>query len=216
MDDMTLFEDRFEERLRAFARTSVKSVNSAAVARAVAARHPRRAATRPAVRRLGGENHRPRLRVGIGSSRTRSLVRTSLGAAAAVAVLVWGAMLLSRPDQASIGASSPTPTAGPSQSDAAAGPSASPSPTPTPLLWTQASLEEDWPAPVRLEPAGGAAIVHSLTIDRDGPPVRYPDPAGDVDASVPWIDIRELMISGSRTTLFIVFEANVTPVVDPT
>jgi hypothetical protein len=195
MDDITLFEDLFEERLRAFARTGVKSVNSATIARAVAARHPRSAATRPAV---------------------RSLVRTSLAAAAAVAVLVWGAMLLTRPEQPSIGAPSPTPTAGPGQSDAAAGPSASLSATPMPLLWTPASLEEDWPAPVRLEPAGGVAIVHDLAIDRDGPPVRYPDPAGDVDASVLWIDIRELLISGSRTTMFIVLEANVPPVVDPT
>jgi hypothetical protein len=216
MDDMTVFEDRLEERLRAFAGTGVKSVNSAAVARAMAARHPRSAATRPAVRRLGGENRRPRLRAVIGSSRTRSLVRTSLVAAAAVAVFVSGAMLLTRPDQPSIGAPSPTPTAGPSQSEAAAGPSASPSPIPTPLLWTQASLEEDWPAPVRLEPAGGAAIVHSLEIDLNGPPVTYPDPAGDVDASVPWIDIRELWISGSRTTLTMRLAVNVAPVVDPT
>jgi hypothetical protein len=195
MDDLIQFEGRFEERVRAFAGTGVKAVNSTAVARAVAARHPRSAATRPAV---------------------RSLVRTSLAAAAAVAVLVSGAMLLTRPDQPSIGTPSPTPTAGPSQSDAAVGPSASPSPTPRPLLWTPASLEEDWPAPVRLEPAGGVAIIHRLAIDPNGPPVTYPDPAGDVDASVPWIDIRELLISGSRTTMFIVLEANVPPVVDPT
>ena len=195
MDDMTMFEDRFEERLRAFAGTGVKSVNSAAVARAVAARDPRRTATRPAA---------------------RSLVRTSLAAAAGFALLVSGAMLLIRPNQPSISAPSPTATAGPSLSDATAGPSASPSSTPTPLLWTPASLEEDWPAPVRLEPAGRVAIVHDLAIDPNGPSVRYPDPAGDVDASVPWIDIRELLISGSRTTMFIVLEANVQPVVDPT
>ena len=36
------------------------------------------------------------------------------------------------------------------------GPSPSPRPTPTPILWTEARLEEDWPAPVRSEPAGGA------------------------------------------------------------
>jgi len=216
MDDMTLFEDRFEERLRAFARTGVQSVDSAAVARAVAVGHPRSAATPPAVRRLGGEIHRPRQRVVFGPWKTRSIVRTALGAAAAVVLIVSGAVLfLARPGQPSIGGPSPTPTAGPSQSDAAAGPSASSSPTPTPLLWTQASLEEDWPAPVRLEPAGGAAIVTGLALDGDGH-VRYPDRAGDVDASVPWIDIRELLISGSRTTLFIVLEANVTPVVDPT
>src|SRR6185436_14389779 len=94
-------------------------------------------------------------------------------------------------------------------------PAATPSPTSPRLLWTRASLEEDWPARVRLEPAGGVAIVRDLAIDQDGPPVLYPDPVGDVDASIPWIDIKELSISGSRTTLFIVCEANVTPVVDP-
>ena len=41
MDDMTRFEDRFEERIRAFARTGVQSVDSAAVARAVAVGHPK-------------------------------------------------------------------------------------------------------------------------------------------------------------------------------
>ena len=33
-----------------------------------------------------------------------------------------------------------------------------------PLAWTQASLKEDWPAPVREEPAGGATVL------RDPPP----------------------------------------------
>ncbi len=55
MDDMTRFEDRFEERLRAFARTGVQSVDSAAVARAVAVGHPKSAASRPAGRPLGDE-----------------------------------------------------------------------------------------------------------------------------------------------------------------
>ena len=39
MDDMTRFEDRFEERVRAFAKTGVQSADSAAVARAAAADH---------------------------------------------------------------------------------------------------------------------------------------------------------------------------------
>ena len=37
-------------------------------------------------------------------------------------------------------------------------PSATPTATPTALLWTQASLKEDWPAPVRPEPDGGAIV----------------------------------------------------------
>jgi hypothetical protein len=209
MDEMTPFEERFEERLRAFARTGARSVDSAAVARAVAAGHPRSAATRPAVRRLGGENRRPRLRAGIGPWRTRSIVRTSLGAAAAVAVLVSGAMLLTRPDQPSIGAPSPTPTVGPSQSGAAAGPSASPSPTSTPLVWTQASLSEDWPAPVRPEPAGGAIvrpILHKVVVEGTNCPGDcgytrtsgdYVDPTGDTGSAVlPWVDIRGVRFCG--------------------
>lgn len=41
MDDMTRFEDRLEERLRAFAGTGVQSVDSAVVARTVAVGRPR-------------------------------------------------------------------------------------------------------------------------------------------------------------------------------
>jgi Tol biopolymer transport system component len=53
MDDMTRFEDRFEERLREFGKSGVRSVDSAAVARAVAVGHPRRAGAASAVRWLG-------------------------------------------------------------------------------------------------------------------------------------------------------------------
>jgi hypothetical protein len=53
MDETTLFEQRFEARVRAFAGTGVRPVDSAAVARAVAAGHPRNARTGPAVRWLG-------------------------------------------------------------------------------------------------------------------------------------------------------------------
>ena len=52
MDDMTPFEGRFEERLRAFASTGVQSVDSAAVARAAAVGHPKTAATKPVQRRV--------------------------------------------------------------------------------------------------------------------------------------------------------------------
>jgi hypothetical protein len=225
MDDMTQFEDRFEERLRAFATTGVKSVDSAAIARAVAAGHPRSAATRPAVRRLGSEDHRPRSL--IGPWRTRSIVRTSLGAAAAVAVLVLGAMLLTRPDQPSIGAPSPSPTVGPSQSDAAAGPSASPSPTSTPLPWTKSSLDEDWPAPVRAEPDGPATVVPILlktVVEGSNCPGdcsytttagQYFDPTRDTGSDVlPWVDIREVGFCGTAC-LQPTFVSDHLPVVDP-
>ena len=42
MDDMTRFEDRFEDRVRAFAKTGVRPVDSAAVAHAIAIGNPSR------------------------------------------------------------------------------------------------------------------------------------------------------------------------------
>jgi Tol biopolymer transport system component len=53
MDDMTRFEDRFAGRVRAFAVTGVRPVDSAAVARAVALGDPKRAGLGSAARRLG-------------------------------------------------------------------------------------------------------------------------------------------------------------------
>ena len=99
MDDMTGFEDRFEERLRAFARTGVKSVDSAAVARAVASSHRRSAATRPAVGPLGRGFDRTHPRPAIGPWRTRSMFKPSLAVAAVVAVLIVGALVTTRRDQ---------------------------------------------------------------------------------------------------------------------
>jgi hypothetical protein len=101
MDDMTPFEDRFEERLRAFARTGVQPVDSAAVARAAAIGDPKWAATRPARRRLLDEIHR---------NRKRAVSRTTLVAAAIVAVVALGGAL------AVIGGPSPTPSVHPSPS----------------------------------------------------------------------------------------------------
>ena len=98
MDDMTLFEERFEERLSAFARTGVQSVDSAAVARAAAAGHPKSAATRPARGRLLDGILRTRGRASSGPLRTGSILRPSLAAAAVVAVLISGAFLVTRPD----------------------------------------------------------------------------------------------------------------------
>jgi len=97
-----------------------------------------------------------------------------------------------------VGGPTLTPTVRPSQSDAATGPSASPSPTPTPLLWTEASLKEDWPAPVRGEPAGDAIVVPIQDEARE----VIPDRLGDTgSAAHPWVDIRELRGSGVRITI---------------
>ena len=43
--------------------------------------------------------------------------------------------------------------------------------------WTKASLDEDWPAPVRTEPAGPATIVPVSLEGED-----YPDPTGDTES----------------------------------
>ena len=112
MDDMTRFEGRFEERLRAFASTGVQSVDSGAVARAAAVGHPKTAATKPDQRRRLVEIRRP-----------RSISRTTFAAAAVVAMLVVGGALF-----VVAGGPSPTPSTGPSPSlPGVVAPSAAPS-----------------------------------------------------------------------------------------
>ena len=190
MDDMTRFEARFEERLRAFTRTGVQSVDSVAVARAVAAGHPKSAATRPARGRLLDEIHRTRQRAAFGTWRTRSMFKTALGAAAVIAVVISGAaLLLSRPAQPAIGGPSAAPGASqPAVVGPSVMPTATPSPTPTPLLWTLEILHEDWPAPVRSEPVGEAIV---LPFGYDSRATIVPDSLGDTGSDVhPWVDIR--------------------------
>jgi hypothetical protein len=61
-----------------------------------------------------------------------------------------------------------------------------------PLAWTQASLAEDWPAPVRPEPAGPPTVVPILskTPYWTG---HYVDPTGDTGSDVlPWADIADV------------------------
>jgi len=126
--------------------------------------------------------------------------RSASPIAAVVATVVFLATGCASGQGAPSGAASPTspvggptltPTVRPSQSDAATGPSASPSPTPTPLLWTEASLKEDWPAPVRGEPAGDAIVVPIQDEARE----VIPDRLGDTgSAAHPWVDIRELRV----------------------
>jgi hypothetical protein len=61
----------------------------------------------------------------------------------------------------------------------------SPSPSPSPLVWSPASMEQDWPAPVRAEPVGGPVVVPLAD------ECCYADPAGDIESSdVPWVDIQ--------------------------
>ena len=87
-------------------------------------------------------------------------------------------------------APSPTPTARPTPIDC--GVQSAPSEPTGSSTWTQASLKEDWPAPVRPEPAGAAAVLPwPETIE--GGHHQYTDPSGDTGSDCfPWVDIREV------------------------
>jgi hypothetical protein len=61
------------------------------------------------------------------------------------------------------------------------------------LRWTPASLDEDWPVAIRIEPSGAAVIVPLVGAD----PGQYTDPVGDIGrAARPWLDIEEIRLSG--------------------
>ena len=76
-----------------------------------------------------------------------------------------------------------------------------------PLAWTQASLKEDWPAPVRSEPAGGASVQPM--------PPTYIDPSGDAGSDVlRCVDIRDLTVSEFGVGIDLVSDQP--PSVDPT
>ena len=117
------------------------------------------------------------------------------------------------PEETPPPAPSPTSTVRPTPVDCAV-PSGPSDPT-GPLTWTQASLKEDWPAPVRPEPVGSALVVPwPRTIpDENGQPNRqYTDPSGDTGSDCfPWIDIQELTHPGTYG-----LASNQPPVVDPT
>ncbi len=102
-------------------------------------------------------------------------------------------------------APSPTPSVRPSPSDCGV-PSRDPGEPTGPLAWTVASLQEDWPAPVRPEPAGGASVMSM--------PPTYIDPAGDTGSHVlPCVDIRDMTVDTYDVSLNLV--ANPQPDVDP-
>jgi hypothetical protein len=95
----------------------------------------------------------------------------------------------SRPEEAQATPPStptPIPTARPVPGDCGV-PSRDPGEPTGPLAWTPASLTEDWPAPVRPEPAGDASVLPM--------PPTYIDPLGDTGSDVlPCIDIRDLTV----------------------
>ena len=168
------------------------------------------------------EVHRTRQQAAFGPWRTRSMFRSAFSGAAVVAVLVVaGAFVVIQRGQPAVAGPSPTAaaTSVPSQ-PAVVGPSSTPRPTPTvpPLIWSPASLHEDWPAPLRSEPAGGAVvrpIVDALGDPAFGGNGLYRDPLGDTGSAVhPWVDIRQLENGTSK--LFIELATNFPPLVDPT
>ncbi|MGZ9276822.1 MAG: hypothetical protein ACXW4L_06850, partial [Candidatus Limnocylindrales bacterium] len=123
---------------------------------------------------------------------------TRVAAAAIIGVLAFGgAVYVIRPSQPAVGGPTATSDASFSPSQPAvvgpsATPTATPSPTPSPILWTQASLKEDWPGPVRPEPTGGAIVVPIMTTFTEG---RHIDPSGDTGSDdFPWVDIQEVRV----------------------
>jgi hypothetical protein len=161
----------------------------------------------------------------------------TLLAAAAALVLVGGALAAGSgvlrlrsnvpPPAASFGpvavASQTTP---PSPSKSA---SPTPSPTASPITWSTASLGEDWPAPVRSEPAGRPTVVpillrvvvHGTNCPGD---CSYSstsgilvDPRGDNGSNAfPSADIQDVSFCGDTgTCLKIGFVSNQADAVDP-
>ena len=79
----------------------------------------------------------------------------------------------------------PSPTPVPANPKDCAIPSGGSSEAAGPLAWTKASEQQDWPAPVRSEPAGGASVAPM--------PPTYIDPSGDTGSSgTSCIDIRDV------------------------
>jgi hypothetical protein len=65
------------------------------------------------------------------------------------------------------------------------------------LRWTQSSLEEDWPVPIRAEPAGATVVVPSADAELPEYLGQYRDPRGDIGSAAPaWVDIEAVRLSG--------------------
>ena len=90
----------------------------------------------------------------------------------------------------------PMPTEPPNTSECPV-PPGDPSEPIGPLAWTPESLKEDWPAPVRPEPAGGGSVQPM--------PPTYRDPTGDNGSDAyPCVDIRWVMADTSEVHLKLV------------
>jgi hypothetical protein len=192
-------------------------VTDAQISQALRAHVPERAQAGLRERTLD-EIHRTRQRSVFGPSRIGFRFGPALGAAAAVVVIAIGGTLLIQRSQPVI--SGPSPTIGPSPSPSQAAvvvrsatPAPTPTATPTLLPWTQASLNEDWPAPVRAEPAGGAVvrpILLNIVGDAEGC-CKLMEFGREFDLTndtmpdvVPWVDIEVLSLcAGSCLDLWL-------------
>jgi hypothetical protein len=133
----------------------------------------------------------------------------------------YGAYLCTRdlPDEevVRLGARSECPT--PPEAEATTLPTPTPMPTvrpslgsrpsgpPGPLAWTPESLTEDWPAPVRPEPAGGSSVLPM--------PLTHIDPTGDSGSDIdPWVDIRA--VTGGTSSVHLKLASAQPSVVGPT
>jgi hypothetical protein len=138
----------------------------------------------------------------------------SFSPSASFATVVVAALVLTTACTAGQEAASATPattsrasvTPAPSAAPSTPARSASPSRSAAPVIWTTASLKEDWPAPVRAEPAGPPTIV----------PIndRYRDPTTDTDSEAfPWTDIH--VVGFGHNNAVVVYVPG-PPDVDPT
>jgi hypothetical protein len=100
----------------------------------------------------------------------------------------------------------PMPTVRPNTSECDAVPPGDPREPAGPMAWTRESLNEDWPAPVRPEPAGGGSVQPM--------PLTYVDPTGDTgSAALPCIDIRDVTVGTHE--VFFNLASNQPPDVEP-
>ena len=153
---------------------------------------------------------------GWGSILARRTTTAALAVGATAIALIVVGVILPPPTNPSLGGDAgqtPITSATLSATSPTLEPTATPSPTPTPILWTKASLQEDWPAPVRAEPAADAVVVQILV--KEGVPGEYLDPSGDTESAVfPWVDIREVRLSAAP--YLYIHPVSSPPRVDPT
>ena len=102
---------------------------------------------------------------------------------------------------------SAAPSASPDTNECAVPPGDPSEPT-GPLAWTPASLKEDWPAPVRPEPAGGGSVQPM--------PLTYLDRTSDTGSNAyPCVDIRWVMADTSEVHLKLVSNRRLVVLIPP-